>query len=453
MQTTVKTMLIGVLVAGLTASLAVGQTSIVVEFPDPGRFYGNSSFAVSGDVGYAPTYDDDVLWSFSLDTGELLDPDGLVLPYPATASDAFYFPGDLVGVPGWFPDSGLFVADVSDPTNLTEVGIIDFPVGSSIQGQNVVMDDSGTIGFVASFPNDRLFSFNVATLSLVDANGLSLPGNPDRIAYANGRVAMVDTTNGRIMVADVSDPTDMTLLGTIDLPGTSTFSSDDTIVFAADGRTGFVTDNEAMLHSFDVVSMTALDPDGLYIGGTQVHGGNVAIYGDTLACQWSRGLTFVDVSDPSNLAVRAPANFGTTVSTAPGGTLAFTRDGTKAIVPVIWPNSCIYAFDVITGEQVASPVEVDPYPFFLTIYGADQVGALISDGDALIWLISGLFGTVDGDIDGDGDVDLADLAALLAAYDTCDGDPGYNPAADLDGSGCIDLADLATLLANYGYGT
>ena len=55
-----------------------------------------------------------------------------------------------------------------------------------------------------------------------------------------------------------------------------------------------------------------------------------------------------------------------------------------------------------------------------------------------------------GDIDGDGDVDLSDLATLLASYATCTGDPGYNPAADFDASGCIDLSDLATLLANYG---
>ena len=58
-----------------------------------------------------------------------------------------------------------------------------------------------------------------------------------------------------------------------------------------------------------------------------------------------------------------------------------------------------------------------------------------------------------GDIDGDGDVDLEDLAALLAAYGTCEGDPGFNPAADLDDTGCVDLADLATLLAHYGEGT
>ncbi|MHC4093901.1 MAG: hypothetical protein ACYSVY_27125, partial [Planctomycetota bacterium] len=57
-----------------------------------------------------------------------------------------------------------------------------------------------------------------------------------------------------------------------------------------------------------------------------------------------------------------------------------------------------------------------------------------------------------GDIDGDGDVDLADLATLLAAYNTCVGDPGYSPDAALVDSGCVDLADLAALLANYGTG-
>jgi len=55
-----------------------------------------------------------------------------------------------------------------------------------------------------------------------------------------------------------------------------------------------------------------------------------------------------------------------------------------------------------------------------------------------------------GDLDGDMEVDLADLASLLAAYGTCQGDAGYDSVADIDNSGCVDLADLATLLAHYG---
>ena len=64
----------------------------------------------------------------------------------------------------------------------------------------------------------------------------------------------------------------------------------------------------------------------------------------------------------------------------------------------------------------------------------------------------GLIQPLVGDINGDGLVDLMDLAILLMSYGTCDGDPEYNPDADLDGSGCIGLEDLAMLLANYGAG-
>jgi len=52
------------------------------------------------------------------------------------------------------------------------------------------------------------------------------------------------------------------------------------------------------------------------------------------------------------------------------------------------------------------------------------------------------------DLDGDGDVDLSDLAILLANYGTTGG-AGFEDG-DLDGDGDVDLADLAALLAVYG---
>lgn len=72
----------------------------------------------------------------------------------------------------------------------------------------------------------------------------------------------------------------------------------------------------------------------------------------------------------------------------------------------------------------------------------DNLTILVETGDV-----------IPGDVDGDGDVDLNDLALLLTAYGSCEPDPGYDPRADFDSNGCIDLSDLATLLANYGFGT
>jgi len=54
-----------------------------------------------------------------------------------------------------------------------------------------------------------------------------------------------------------------------------------------------------------------------------------------------------------------------------------------------------------------------------------------------------------GDIDGDGDVDTADLLALLANWGDCPEPPEPCPG-DLDGDGDVDTADLLALLGNWG---
>ena len=53
-----------------------------------------------------------------------------------------------------------------------------------------------------------------------------------------------------------------------------------------------------------------------------------------------------------------------------------------------------------------------------------------------------------GDLDGDGDIDLADLSQLLAHYGTTSG--AVYEDGDIDGDGDVDLSDLSALLAVYG---
>ena len=54
-----------------------------------------------------------------------------------------------------------------------------------------------------------------------------------------------------------------------------------------------------------------------------------------------------------------------------------------------------------------------------------------------------------GDIDNNNNINGIDLSAIVAAYNTADGDAAYNPLADFDCSGTVGGLDLSALIANY----
>jgi hypothetical protein len=55
-----------------------------------------------------------------------------------------------------------------------------------------------------------------------------------------------------------------------------------------------------------------------------------------------------------------------------------------------------------------------------------------------------------GDLDGDRDVDVADIMLVANRWDTSVGDPGYDPLYDLDDDGDIDIVDIMLVVVHWG---
>ncbi|MCA9243493.1 MAG: hypothetical protein KDA32_06035 [Phycisphaerales bacterium] len=76
----------------------------------------------------------------------------------------------------------------------------------------------------------------------------------------------------------------------------------------------------------------------------------------------------------------------------------------------------------------------------------------LGDGEYGEWdLIDHSFAVrIYGDATGDCAVNLADLAATLAGFGTCDGDPLFDSQADFNHDLCLDLSDVSGVLSNFG---
>ncbi len=150
--------------------------------------------------------------------------------------------------------------------------------------------------------------------------------------------------------------------------------------------------------------------------------------------------------------------FGLVGSLDEGDIGRYDRDGDGAITP----NDIMLLqdlFDAGTGAGDFGDANADG---FVTCAELDEartlVGLEICDAGYIIEYDDDLDGLIDGtdiaaleaiatpreDLDGSGEVDGGDTAALVAAWGTDD------PAADLDGSGTVGGEDLAVLIAAWG---
>jgi hypothetical protein len=67
----------------------------------------------------------------------------------------------------------------------------------------------------------------------------------------------------------------------------------------------------------------------------------------------------------------------------------------------------------------------------------------------LFFVVKPAFAVI-GDVNGDGKVDITDIAMVAAAFGSYPGSPKWNPACDLNGDLKIDVADIAIVCAHFG---
>jgi Ca2+-binding EF-hand superfamily protein len=69
---------------------------------------------------------------------------------------------------------------------------------------------------------------------------------------------------------------------------------------------------------------------------------------------------------------------------------------------------------------------------------------------AFLMALRPVFGTLVGDVNGDGKVNIEDVAIVSKHFGTTPSSPTWNPACDLDNNGKVDIADVAIVAQAFG---
>jgi len=253
------------------------------------------------------------------------------------------------------------------------------------------------------------------------------------LSHDGATLAVCDSFNDLLRLYDTATQSQVAAVPVGDFPLRVAFSPDDTRAYVGNAIGDDVSVVE--VNGEDSILLGSVGPIDYPINfqfdaaGAYVYVGNFA---------GSKGIRVIDTA--TDTIVR---------------TLPFPDDGAPMATYLSWTDGMLYAASSASAlvrvtaagadSEIADSTPLSGSPWHMVFDNALAV-AVVSQ-PALDGVDIVQFGCA-GDLDGDRDIDLADLAILLSNYGMTTG--AVYTDGDLDGDADVDLSDLAALLAVYG---
>ena len=342
-------------------------------------------------------------------------------PFLAHADEA-----NLVAISdGWEP---VQIRDALDGRLVQSIETGEWVSGLAISRDGTLLATGGGIS------ENRLDLWNLDDAAVYATISLAPFAAPEAAFAPDGQLVAAGTWNEGLRLHRTSDGAFVRALSSSAPGGRSpVFSSDGTMVAAVNGSSAMIwrVSDGGLLRSFPVSGLGAqqisfsADNARIVVGGS---GATVWIF------RVSDGSLIRSINIGSFASVRS---------------VTITPDGSHVLVGSTYPVQRLSVWRVTDGALVADIDQENGTGVELTRFTPDARRILFSRQDGVVAAIfNPLLAECPGDVNADGSVDLADLAAQLAGFGNLTGE---SPATgDLDDDGDIDIGDLALLLGGFG---
>ncbi|MFQ5807305.1 MAG: hypothetical protein ACE5I3_12730, partial [Phycisphaerae bacterium] len=378
--------------------------------------------------------------------------------FPHARAHIYYFQGLSLGEAvmrsvDYLPFQGLLYGDpLTRPfAYLPDVEVADAPTGP-VSGAIVLTPTATTTHPTAEIARFDLLIDGVLHSSIAPGEQFAVDTSELSDGWHDLRVLAFDDTDQRFTGRWVGSLTTDNRGRAATLEVTPT-TGDWTTAFGADlGSVGSGATEVRLLHNGRAVAAAAGASAQLTVYGLTLGAGPVRVQAEALFADGEKVR-----SEPVALEI---AYSGGTPSGQPPVAFDYTKHVLGNVPFVVeLPATFDDALAPLTYELLSEPVQATvaagtgPYrlmrPEPLT-EGTDSFTFQVSSavGSSNVATVNLVYVSCVGDLNGDGQVDLSDLATLLSNYGVTE--EAELEDGDLDGDGDVDLDDLAALLAHYG---